>query len=116
MFQAIQIQEKINSFAKRLKNYYSVNPSRDDFNTISIKLFTNLKDPSKYVELPMYLCQKRNCYIFDIPKTKFPYKKKYMCFNFVIDGSTIIDSKYNCIFLEENMLIKSILIQLIRKN
>lgn len=91
-------RRKLVSFAKKHKNNYSVYPSREDFNKISIKLYTNLKDPSKYVELPVHLCDKRNCYVFDIPKSKFPSKKKYMCFNFVIDDSTIVDSNYNCIY------------------
>jgi hypothetical protein len=86
------------SFAKKHTKYYSVYPSRTDFNKISIKLYTNLKDPSQFVELPVRFCNKRNCYIFDIPKAKFPSKKKFMCFTFVMDDSTIVDSKYNCIF------------------
>ena len=97
-FRQFICRRKLISFAKKQKKIYSVYPSRQDFNTISIKLYTNLKDPSKCVELPVHFCKKRNYYVFDIPKSKFPSKKKYMCFNFVIDGSTIVDSKYNCIF------------------
>lgn len=97
-FRQFVLRRKLVSFAKRHTNYYSVYPSREDFNKISIKLYTNLKDPSQCVELPVRFCEKRNCYIFDIPKAKFPSKKKFMCFNFVLDDSTIVDSKYNCIF------------------
>lgn len=85
-------------FAKKLKEYYSIYPSREDFNEISIKLYTNLKDPAKFAELPVRKCDKRNYYIFDIPKAKFPSKKKFMCFTFILDGSTIVDSKYKCIY------------------
>ena len=97
-FRQFILRKKLVSFAKRHTNYYSVYPSREDFNKISIKLYTNLKDPTQCAELPVRRCDKRNCYIFDIPKAKFPSKKKFMCFNFVLDNSTIIDSKYNCIF------------------
>lgn len=97
-FRQFILRRKLVSFAKMLRNYYSVYPSRDDFKKISIKLYTNLKDPSQFAELPVRKCKKRNCYIFDIPKAKFPSKKKLMCFTFVLDGSTIVDSKYNCIF------------------
>lgn len=97
-FRQFVLRKKLVSFAKRHTNYYSVYPSREDFEKISIKLYTNLKDPSQCAELPVRFCDKRNCYIFDIPKAKFPSKKKFMCFNFVLDDSTIVDSKYNCIF------------------
>ena len=97
-FRQFILRRKLVSFAKKHKKYYSVYPSREDFNKISFKLYTNLKDPTQCIELPVRKCEKRNCYIFDIPKEKFPSKKKFMCFNFILDGSTIIDSKYNCIF------------------
>ena len=97
-FRQFILRRKLVHFAKKYTNCYSVYPSREDFENISIKLYINLKDPTQYVELPVRKCEKRNCYIFDIPKTKFPSKKKFMCFNFILDGSTIIDSKYNCIF------------------
>ena len=91
-------RRKLISFAKKIKGFYSIYPSREDFKEISIKIYTNLKDPSKFVELPVRKCKKRDSYIFDIPKEKFPSKKKYMCFTFVLDGSTIVDSKYKCIY------------------
>ena len=97
-FRQFILRKNLVSFAKKHTKYYSVYPSRTDFNKISIKLYTNLKDPSQFVELPVRFCNKRNCYIFDIPKAKFPSKKKFMCFTFVMDDSTIVDSKYNCIF------------------
>ena len=97
-FRQYLLRKSLVSFAKRHTKYYSVYPSRTDFNKISIKLYTNLKDPSQFVELPVRFCNKRNCFIFDIPKAKFPSKKKFMCFTFVLDDSTIVDSKYNCIF------------------
>ena len=79
-FREFICRRKLISFTKKHKKYYSVYPSRDDFSKISIKLYTNLKDPSKYVELPVRLCEKRNCYAFDIPKSKFPSKKKIYVF------------------------------------
>ena len=97
-FRQFLLRKRLVSYAKKHTKYYSVYPSRTNFNKISIKLYTNLKDPSQCVELPVRFCNKRNCYIFDIPKAKFPSKKKYMCFTFVLDDSTIVDSKYNCIF------------------
>ena len=97
-FRQFLLRRRLVSYAKKHTKYYSVYPSRTDFEKISIKLYTNLKDPSQFVELPVRFCNKRNCYIFDIPKSKFPSKKKYMCFTFVLDDSTIVDSKYNCIF------------------
>ena len=97
-FRQFLLRKKLVSFAKKHTQYYSIYPSREDFKKISIKLYTNLKDPSKFVELPVRFCNKRNCYIFDIPKAKFPMKKKFMCFTFVLDDSTIVDSNYNCIF------------------
>lgn len=89
-------RKQLISFAKKHTKYYSIYPSREDFNKISIKLYTNLNDPTKFVELPVRKCNKRNCYIFDIPKAKFPLKKKFMCFNFVLDDSTIVDPSYEC--------------------
>ena len=97
-FRQFILRKKLFHFAKKCTKCYSVYPSREDFENIAIKLYTNLKDPTQYAVLPVRKCEKRNCFIFDIPKAKFPSKKKYMCFNFILDGSTIIDSKYNCIF------------------
>ena len=97
-FRQFLLRRRLVSYAKKHTKYYSVYPSRTDFDKISIKLYTNLKDPTQFVELPVRFCNKRNCYIFDIPKAKFPSKKKYMCFTFVLDDSIIVDSKYNCIF------------------
>lgn len=97
-FRQFILRRQLFSFAKKHTKYYSIYPSRKEFKKISIKLYINLKDPAKFVELPVRFCNKRNCYAFDIPKAKFPLKKKFMCFTFIIDDSTIVDSKYNCIF------------------
>ena len=97
-FRQFLLRKQLISFAKKHTKYYSIYPSREDFKKISIKLYTNLKDPTKFVELPVRNCNKRNCYIFDIPKAKFPLKKKFMCFTFVLDDSTIVDPNYKCIY------------------
>ena len=60
-FRQFILRKKLVSFAKRHTNYYSVYPSREDFNKISIKLYTNLKDPTQCAELPVRRCDKRNC-------------------------------------------------------
>ena len=83
-FRQFLLRKRLVSYAKKHTKYYSVYPSRTNFNKISIKLYTNLKDPSQCVELPVRFCNKRNCYIFDIPKAKFPSKKKIYVFYFCI--------------------------------
>ena len=82
------------ALAKKHLNYYSVFPSKTNFKKISIKLYTNLKDPNKYAILPVRHCPIRNYYIFDIPKKKFPSKKKLMYFSFIIDEYKIVDPSY----------------------
>lgn len=40
-------------------------------------------------------CPIRNYYIFDIPKKKFPSRKKLMYFSFIVDGYKIVDPSYS---------------------
>ena len=93
------LRKDLFSLAKKHKNYYSVYPSFiteiNDKKKISIKLYTDLTNSRKYTILPLRFCLIRNCYVFDIPKTKFPGYKKIMRFNFVSDDNDrIIDPNY----------------------
>ena len=88
------VRRDLFALAKKHLNYYSVFPSKTNFKKISIKLYTNLKDPNKYAILPVRHCPIRNYYIFDIPKKKFPSKKKLMYFSFIIDEYKIVDPSY----------------------
>lgn len=77
------------------KKFYSVYPSKENFSSISIKIFTDLRNPTKFKILPLKFCSIRNTYVFDIPKSKFTKNKKIMRFNFIIDDEVTVDTSYD---------------------
>lgn len=85
------------SFAKKHEGYYSIYPTKEVKERISIKLYISLKDNKLYKILPVRFCNYRQKYIFDIPKTKFPCQKKFFRFKFIIDGIVILDPKYKLV-------------------
>ena len=97
-FKLFLLRKDLYSLAKKHKDYFSVYPTflpKKKFEKISIKIFTDLSNPKKYTILPVRFCLLRNCYVFDIPKNKFPENKKLMRFIFLIDNNKeIIDKKY----------------------
>ena len=96
-FRISYIKHRLLTTAHKHSEYYSIYPSFDinDNDSISLKLFLNLKDPEKYRILPCRFCPIRNCYSFDIPKKKFPGKKKNMYFNFIKNNEVLVDEAYN---------------------
>ena len=96
-FRISYIKHRLLTTAHKHSEYYSIYPSFDtnDSNDISLKLFLNLKDPEKFRILPCRFCPIRNCFSFDIPKNKFPGKKKNMYFNFIKNNKILVDDSYN---------------------
>ena len=93
------LRKDLFSLAKKHKNYYSVYPSfisgTKYKQKVRIKIYTDLTNSKKYSILPVRYCLIRNCYVFDIPKNKFPGNKKIMRFNFISeDDDRIIDPGY----------------------
>ena len=88
--------------AAKHKEFYSVYPTKKLFKEISIKLYTDLRNPQKFKILPVKFCPIRNTYAFDISKSKFLKNKKIMRFNFIIDGKITIDPKYNYVPFGDN--------------
>ena len=76
---------------------YSIYPSKKPKKHISLKLFTDLRNCRIYKILPVRFCKTRNCYVFDIPKNKFPSHKKIMRFNFIIDNFEYLDPDYKIV-------------------
>ena len=91
------IQKNLSKILEKHNNNYSVYPSKKPKETISIKLFTDLRNARMYKILPVHFCKVRNCYVFDIPKNKFPSHKKIMRFNFIIDNFEYLDSDYKIV-------------------
>lgn len=91
------------ALAKKHKLYYSLYPSfpsekSKKKNNIKIKIYTDLSSPDNFSILPVRFCPFRNCYVFDIPKKKFPSYKKIMNFNFITNNNKVkIDKKYKVV-------------------
>ena len=96
------------SFAKKHEEYYSIYPSKEVKERISIKLFTSLKDNKLYKILPVRFCEFRQKYVFDIPKSKFPSHKKFLRFKFIIDGTVILDPRYKLVRFGEEEYVNEI--------
>jgi hypothetical protein len=83
--------------------YYSLYPSfptekSKKKNNIKIKIYTDLSSPDNFSILPVRFCPFRNCFVFDIPKKKFPSYKKIMNFNFISNNNKVkIDKKYKVV-------------------
>ena len=93
------LRKDLFSLAKKHKYYYSIYPSfineNNNQQNFNIKIYTDLTNSKKYTILPLRFCLIRNCYVFDIPKNKFPDYKKIMRFNFVSEkDDRIIDPNY----------------------
>ena len=101
------MKKDLYALAKKHVNYYSVYPSilSEDDNTeknkVQIKIFTDLRNYENYRILPVRFCLLRNCYVFDIPKSKFPSSKKIMRFNFIINHKIITEPSYKIIRTKE---------------
>lgn len=96
------------SFARKHEEYYSIYPSKEVKEKISIKLYTSLKDNKLYKILPVRFCEYRKKYVFDIPKNKFPSHKKFFRFKFIIDGTVILDPKYKLVRFGEEEYVNEI--------
>lgn len=92
--------------AKKLQKYYSIYPSKKYFNRIMIKLFTDGRDPRNFQTCPVKFCTIRNCYIFDIPKSKFVSREKILLFNFIIDNKIEVDDNYDKVLLGSSYVNK----------
>ena len=91
------IHKNLTKILSKHNNYYSIYPSKKPKKNISLKLFTDLRNPRIYKILPVRFCKVRNCYAFDIPKNKFPSHKKIMRFIFIIDNFEFIDNEYKIV-------------------
>lgn len=104
------MKKDLYALAKKHVNYYSVYPSffsEKEYtkkNKVDIKIYTDLRNYEKYRILPVRFCFLRNCYVFDIPKSKFPYSKKIMRFNFIINEKIIIEPSYKIIKIGEDFV------------
>ena len=94
-------KKKLFSFAKQHKKYYSIYPSfrvpTQKNEKLLIKLFIDYYNNFNYKILPLRFCQIRNCYVFDIPKTKFLTSKKIMRFYFILNNKKIYDKQFDII-------------------
>ena len=86
-----------------MKDYYSIYPKYNhNIKKISIKLFLNMKNPEIFKIFPINFCKIRNCYVFDIKKSKFPFSKKLLRFNFIINNEIVLISPYKTILFGDN--------------
>lgn len=97
-------RHKAVSLAKKNKSYYSIYPSflvkQNSKNKINlkIKIFKDLNTPSIFSVHPVKVCPVRNCYVFDIQKSKFSPNNKLMNFVFISRGDKVaIDPSYKII-------------------
>lgn len=100
------LRKNLNLLLRKYNNYYSVYPSNtiNEDIKIELKLFTDLKNAEKYSILPVRFCPVRNCYVFDIPKAKFPSHKKIMRFNFLINDEIVIDPAYRNVYFGNDIV------------
>ena len=94
-------RHKAVSLVKKNKSYYSIYPSflatqnSKNKNNLKIKIFKDLNKPSIFSVHPVKLCPVRNCYVFDIQKSKFSPNNKLINFVFISSGDKVaIDPSY----------------------
>lgn len=93
------MRKDLYNLAKKHKNYYSIYPSvlPKNIRNVYIQIFTDCNNCNERTTLPVRFCPFRNCYIFDIPKNKFPSYKKIMKFIFIINNKQVFDKKYEIV-------------------
>lgn len=92
----------LKNLREKNKNYYFIYPSIGNYSSIKIKIFTDLRNSTKYKILLVKFCPIRNCFVFEIPKSKFLKKKKIMRFNFIIDNKIIIDPSFDFVLFGDS--------------
>lgn len=97
-------RQKVKKILLKLQKYYSVYPSNEPNFNISLKLFIDNRNPLIYKIFPIRFCKVRKCYVFDIPKNKFPSHKKIMRFIFIIDNNERIDEAYKSVLFGEELV------------
>ena len=103
-FRSYLIKKKLFEFARQHKKYYSIYPSFISESTrknknLAIKIFLDYHNRFNYKIIPLKFCRIRNCYFFDIPKSKFMSSKKIMRFNFILNNQIIYDREFDIVNL-----------------
>lgn len=100
------VRKRYSNLSFKLRNYYSLSPSFNSKVTkMSIRIYTNLSNinDSKIYNLPF--CPLRKRFVLDINKKLFR-KNKNFYFNFIVNGSIVIDSNYETMLVGGNYINK----------